>query len=816
MTCPARILIVTADMGGGHNATARALEERAHVLWPDCDVRWADTLDVMGPGIGPLFRRIYVVNVQSTPWLYEFFYSSLVRWHWFAASSKRVVGAWCGRRLQPLLDDYAPDLIFSVYPLGSAGLEWLRRHRGMRTPTGAWVSDFAPHPFWVYRDLDLHLVMHETAIGPALAAEAHAVVEVCAPPVTSDFAPGDLARERSVLGMGVDAFVALVSTGAYAFGDVEAGVDALLNANPTVQVVVACGRNDPLLHKLLARGLPPNRLQALGWVQDMPIRIRAADVVVTNAGGATALEALACGVPVVMFDPIAAHGRANAGLMAESGLAVLCPSTAELTATVRELITQPQRLHTMRRVIEKHLHGHDLDSGLRTLARQRDAVAGAAGPSTAYWQPREQSLRAADAFFLHVETPQVAQQVGAVLILDPVQGRALEIDAVRHMLTERVPQLPSLRKRLRSRGRVRSPRWELLDDVPVAEHLSHRVLAAPQELHRAVDEFFSIPLPRDRPLWAMQVLGGLDEERSAFLVKLHHSLGDGIAVVETMDGVLDTPSAPPYAPVRRMTPAPSPIRGLRTAMSLPVGLWELARAGKAPTGPYNGPLISPQRHLVLAELPATDVRRLAHRLKVRSSELALSVVAGALHRLITARGGETKGMYQRAAVPVSLPRGTHGSRGWGNWTGAATVDLPVGPMRELDRLRWVQHELTRRSTGGQPEAAQLVLRLVGLLPYPLHGVLARRLYCADWFNAIVSYIPGRARQQFFAGARVAHGYPVLPIAENVGLSVGVMPWASDVGFGITLDATLVPDGDKLHAALHETFAELATDAQAWQ
>jgi len=116
MTCPARILIVTADMGGGHNATARALEERAHVLWPDCDVRWADTLDVMGPGIGPLFRRIYVVNVQSTPWLYEFFYSSLVRWHWFAASSKRVVGAWCGRRLQPLLDDYAPDLIFSVYP----------------------------------------------------------------------------------------------------------------------------------------------------------------------------------------------------------------------------------------------------------------------------------------------------------------------------------------------------------------------------------------------------------------------------------------------------------------------------------------------------------------------------------------------------------------------------------------------------------------------------------------------------------------------------------------------------------------------------
>ena len=38
MTCPARILIMTADMGGGHNATARALEERARALWPDCEV----------------------------------------------------------------------------------------------------------------------------------------------------------------------------------------------------------------------------------------------------------------------------------------------------------------------------------------------------------------------------------------------------------------------------------------------------------------------------------------------------------------------------------------------------------------------------------------------------------------------------------------------------------------------------------------------------------------------------------------------------------------------------------------------------------
>ncbi len=334
-------------MGGGHNATARALEEQAKALWPGAEIRWIDTLDAMGKGVGPLFRRIYVVNVQQTPWLYEYFYNSLLRWHWFAASSKRFVGAWCGRRLQPVLEDFVPDLVLSVYPLGSAGLEWLRRHRGLRTPIGAWVSDFAPHPFWVYRDLDLHLVMHGIAIAPAHAGEPRAKVEVCAPPVTSNFSPGDGALARKQLQLDADAFVALVSTGAYAFGDVDAGVSALLAADPSVQVVVACGRNEKLRRQLLARNLPVERLCALGWVSDMPDWLRAADVVITNAGGATSLEALACGIPVLMFDPIAAHGRANAELTAKSGLAVLCPTGAELTDAVRELIEAPQALRDL-------------------------------------------------------------------------------------------------------------------------------------------------------------------------------------------------------------------------------------------------------------------------------------------------------------------------------------------------------------------------------------------------------------------------------------------------------------------------------------
>lgn len=797
---PRRVLVVTADMGGGHVATSRALEEVVRRRWPAAEITTVDTLDVMGPGVGPLFRWIYVSNVNSTPWLYDFFYDSLVRRRWFAQSSKRFVGEWSGRALQKVLARHRPDMVLSTYPLGTAGLQWLRVHRGMDVPTGAWVSDFAPHPFWVYRDVDLHLVMHEQAVGPALAAEPQAVVDVCAPPVASVFTPGDRAEARERLGLRRDAFVAFVSTGVYAFGDVEAAVDALLAAGPSVQVVVACGRNEALRHQLEVKGVDPDRLVPLGWVDGMPDWLRAADVVVTNAGGATSLEALACGRPVVMYDPIAGHGRANARLMAEAGLAVLCLTRADLTRTARELATSPDRMRELADAVLAHLARHDLDSALLRLA--------APGPS-APPAARDHRVRAQDAFFLHTETPDVAQQVGAVVVLDPRPDGPVRREHVLALLRERLPRLPVLRRRLLDR-RHHAWRWVHAAEVDPDEHVDVVALDAGGRLDDAISDFYSTPLDRSRPLWRVRLVTGLPEGRTALLVRLHHALGDGVSVIGTLDKLVDGwPVADVRPDAHRGLSATRPDRlSLRALALLPVGLWHLARAGQAPTSPFDGRLPGPRRRVVLAELPGALVRRTAHHHGARSSELLVSAVAGALHRLLRDRGVDTSGMVQRVVVPLSL-RGGDDAWDEGNWTGAAPVDVPVGPLSEEDRLAAVRRALRAGTGRGQPEAARLLMRAAGLLPASVHGSLARSVYGDRWFNAIVSYMPGRVRPRSCAGARVSATYPVLPVAEGVGLAVGLMPWGRQVGIGITVDPTLVPDADALPAALEEALGALA-------
>ncbi|HVW43263.1 MAG TPA: glycosyltransferase [Amycolatopsis sp.] len=364
-----KVLIVSAAMGEGHNATGRALQDAVRRLWPRAVVGWLDALDVMGAGVGPLFRWIYVSNVQRTPWLYEFFYGALWRFHWFAVASKRFVGAWCGRRLARKIETFAPDLVLSTYPLGTAGLEWLRRHGRLDAPVGAWISDFAPHPFWVYGDIDLNLVMHECAVPPALKCVPKAKVVVSAPSVRDAFRPGDRDTARQRLGLPLEAFVALVSCGSLGFGDVEDAARELLAAHPDVVPVVVCGRNTQLLERLRLVAEREPRLVPLGWTDEMPAYTVAADVVVTNAGGATGLEALSCGRPVLMHRPIAAHGRANAELMRQAGLALVCERDGELTAAVRGLIERPQDWKAMAEAAARHCDATgDLADGLRTLA----------------------------------------------------------------------------------------------------------------------------------------------------------------------------------------------------------------------------------------------------------------------------------------------------------------------------------------------------------------------------------------------------------------------------------------------------------------
>lgn len=798
-------------MGAGHNATAWAVEQTARRVWPGCESRWVDTLDLMGFWVGPTFRRLYVTNVQTTPWLYEFFYRSLWRYRWFADASRRFVGTWSGRRLRRVVRDYGPDLIISTYPLGSAGLAWLRRHRGLDVPAVAWVSDFAPHPFWIYRDLDLHYVMHQVCVPRAHAAEPGSEVLVGAPAVADGFVPADRDESRGAVGLRMDAFVALLSCGYFGFGTVEKAVDTLLAADPRVQVVAVCGHNDRLRERLTARGVGSDRLLPLGWVDTMPTYMAAADVIVTNAGGATSLEALACGRPVVMFEPIAAHGRANAELMADTGLALLCRTPEELEGMVRTLLDQPERLTELESRVLTHARARTRDDDVRALTRL---------PHRGRGPLRREKVRAEDAFFLYAETDAVSQILGGVAIFE----QAIGLDDVIAKVGDGLADMPAFRRRLvHARSRLRRPRWAVDHALDVRRHVTERVLGTdgePQSFEDLVDDFFSTPLDLGRAPWEITIVQGLDGGRSAGLMKLHHAIGDGFSIPEALGAILDGNPHANGGPrrsssaVRISGSARSHGLGdrVRRAAGVVGGVWQLASNGTAPRTSVNGQLSGPKRRCATVRLPGAEVRRAARLLDVGTSDLVLAVLGDALHRLLIDRGEDTEGRTLRFMVPRTS-RTAANWRSPGNDTAAVSVDVPIGAIDPRVRLAGVRSAVTRQVDRGAPEGARFVMHIMGALPAAIHARVARTIYSSRFFNLIVSVIPGPRRPRYFNGIRLVEAYPVIPVADRVGLAIGVMPWGEAVGVGITADATLVPDISRLVSAVEESFAEFRAVAQ---
>jgi diacylglycerol O-acyltransferase / wax synthase len=816
---PRRALIVSAAIGEGHHSVGRALEEAIARAWPGCQVAWLDILAVMGPGIGPMARASYRMQVQHAPWLYEFFFSAIWRHRWFLDVTRRPIGSWCGRLMAPRIRSFGPDVIISTYPLGSAGLSWLRERRRVPTPAGAWVSDFCPHPYWVYRNLDVTFVMHPAAVPVARRAEPGARVAVGALPVTDAFGPSGRAAARARLGLDGERFTALLSTGSLAFGGVDRAVTALLAASADIQVVAICGRNERLRRRLAARGEPPGRLRVLGWTGDMPGWITASDVVVTNGGGVTALEAISSGRRVIMFEPIAGHGRANAALMASSGSALLAPSPPELTTAVSRLAGAATAPADPGGAAPASGAGRRREDDLAWLATMRGC-----GPIPPL------PVRAEDALFLHVQTPGVPQQVGAVVTL---AGHGADLPGLRSAVAARVSRIPQLRRcLLPARGRLARARWAVEETVDVCSRITQVTLGTdgtPASLDQVVGRFFAVPLdPRDSA-WQMllvQGLHGVHGTRSAIVVKVHHALGDSYALISALSGLFDPAEQPrlpgPAQPRQATARAAGMLAVPRHALRIARGLLAMALAGPARPACINGATTDAGRRFAAVSLDSRAVTITARRLGGSSADLVLALIAEALGRLTSGRGEPTAGRTVRVMVPRTLraagaaPRSaTEGETAAvraadvqvpGNRAAGLLLDLPVGPTPAAERVAAVRALRQARLRRGDADASAAVLRAMNLLPPPLQRAFARAAYTSRRFNLIVSVFPGVRQGRRLLGSEITGVYPVLALADGVGLAVGAMTWGRSLYIGLLADEVLVPDLSLLAAGIERAFA----------
>jgi UDP-N-acetylglucosamine:LPS N-acetylglucosamine transferase len=317
------VLIVSGSVGAGHDGAAHELAAR--LLRAGVEVAVRDFLDAVPGPVARVLREGYVAAVERLPVAFEFLFRGLERRGPLWWTEQRIcmhaaatVARWAA--------EFRPDAVVSTYPLAGQAVGALRADGRLAAPAFTYLTDPAVHISWLHPAVDRHLVV--TAATAEQGASAYGLaLEVAGPLVPQRFAerlPADEVRAlRRELSAGVERPLALLVAGSHALGDPRTTVEDVTAAG--FAAVALCGRNDDLRRRLDGPGVV-----ALGWRTDVHRLLQAADVLVQNAGGLSFTESLVAGLPAVTYRPIPGHGRANARVLEESGLAPWARDRADL------------------------------------------------------------------------------------------------------------------------------------------------------------------------------------------------------------------------------------------------------------------------------------------------------------------------------------------------------------------------------------------------------------------------------------------------------------------------------------------------------
>jgi diacylglycerol O-acyltransferase / wax synthase len=456
------------------------------------------------------------------------------------------------------------------------------------------------------------------------------------------------------------------------------------------------------------------------------------------------------------------------------------------------------------------------------------------------WFERLSSL---DSLFLELEDRTAHMHVGAVVVFE---GAAPPYPDLLRLVESRLDRVPRYRQRVQfvpfKQGR---PVWVDESQFDLEYHVRHTALPAPggdAELKKLAGRLFSQALDRDKPLWEMWLVEGLDNDRFAVISKTHHCMLDGISGVDLATVVMDTEpsSEPPPAPSEwtpRPAPKPSellsqslleqitsPFQVVRDALNsnnaarkllreIAGGfkpLWGLAGMGLAPASPLNRP-IGPHRRFETLDLPLPEVRKIKRATRATVNDVLLTIVAGAVRQWLSARG-EPPGTELRVLVPVSM-RGAHDRKTFGNQISAVFCPLPVTEANPLERLRKVREAMKGIKETGQAVGAAALASLGDFAPPTLMAQAARLQAVTRFFNLLVTNVPGPQFPLYLLGRKLRACYPQVPLAAYQSLGIALLSYHGKVCVGMLGDLE-VRDLPSLADALRTSLAELSACAHS--
>lgn len=421
-----------------------------------------------------------------------------------------------------------------------------------------------------------------------------------------------------------------------------------------------------------------------------------------------------------------------------------------------------------------------------------------------------ETMRGSDAVWTQ-DSPHNLMIINALILCEKMDVSIMQsIWQERVMAGERAAHNARFRKKVVFRGGT--PYWQ--EDIDF--DLSRHIFAIPSEninteadLEALIGAAASQPLPEDRPRWQIQVVEHFGEG-SALFIRIHHCIGDGVALIPVLFSIIDEMNEGGHDPHKVSKPLmPAWIRfGLAPLLALPILLSRLLWMPDRSV--MHGPKMSGQKRVTWTKaIPIEDVKAVRHKLGMTVNDVLMACIGGAFRRYFVQQNAPIPTQV-RTTMPVNLRTAGEDIK-LENYFSVAFLELPMGPADDLARAHHVKAHMDKMKRSLQPfimlHAAALVTRI---LPLPLARFVLNLF--ANKTTAVTTNVPGPQQVLHLGGRRANTLLFWVPTRAEIGIGISLLSISGEVRVGILGDTAVLPNPHVLADAFIAEFEALATSS----
>ena len=344
------ILILSASTGGGHMRASKAIEGYMTQQNKDINVKIVDSLLYISPILNKTVTGGYVYLATKTPKLYGKLYDLTNKDHKFANFVTRLNNIFANKLL-PLIDEFRPDIIITTHPFPTEMVSRLKSKKEINIPLICIMTDYAPHKAWISDKVDAYIVANDDMVTKMIAegVDSRCIYPYGIPVDEVFFEEKEKQLVIEELGLDKNLPTILMMAGSFGVSNVFDVYENIIDIDLDFQIILVTGRNQKLYnHFEEVIGDTTKNTKLIYFTEEINKFMQASDIIITKPGGLTVTEALACNIPMAVFNAIPGQEEENADFLLKHNMAVRISDGNSCRAAIVELLKDSEKLEDMK------------------------------------------------------------------------------------------------------------------------------------------------------------------------------------------------------------------------------------------------------------------------------------------------------------------------------------------------------------------------------------------------------------------------------------------------------------------------------------